>query len=207
MGRRVTVITPSLASRGRLLAAAQQSVAAQTVAVAHLIDADDRRPVAEKRNRLMRQATTEWVAFLDDDDLLDQDHIETLLGHDADVIVPHCRFIGPPLPPVACCAGYYNRPYDRDDLRQHGIFPITVLARREAILDVGGFGDGLYEDWDLWNAMADAGARFEVVPEVTWSYRRTGGGRSRPRRWRQREVLAAALRRIRAVNPAPGPRT
>lgn len=195
--RAVSVITPSIPSRRELLVEARRSVADQTVPVHHLIDDHPDRPVAEKRNRLIRAADTEWVAFLDDDDLLDSIHVETLLGHDADVVVPFCRFSGPPLAPVNCCAGYYNRPYDRDDLRQHGIFPITVLARRDAILGAGGFGDGIYEDWDLWNAMADAGATFEVVPTVTWTYRRTGAGRSRPRLWRQREILSQVLRRIR----------
>ena len=88
----VTVITPSMPSRERFLAEAMASVAAQTVPVAHLIIVDEGRSVAEKRNALVEAADTEWVAFLDDDDLLDPHHIETLLGHDADVVIPYCRF-------------------------------------------------------------------------------------------------------------------
>ena len=151
-------------------------MAAQSVHVKHLIDDDPATPVGAKRNGLMASSSAEWVAFLDDDDLLDPHHIATLLEGEADVIVPHCRFIGPPLP-----LGFYNRPYDRKDLREHGIFPITVLARREAVLDAGGFGEGRYEDWDLWNVMADAGASFEVIPLITWTYRTNGPGRSRPK--------------------------
>lgn len=198
----MTIITPSVPSRRDLLAEATESVAAQTVAVQHLIDDDPKRSVADKRNRMISAASTDWVAFLDDDDILDPIHVETLLGGEADVVIPHCRFLGPPLPAIDCCPGYYNRPFDREDLRQHGIFPITVLARREAILGAGGFGDGKYEDWDLWNAMADAGATFEVVPVVTWTYRRTGMGRSRRRLWRQAELLSAAIRRVRSVPPS-----
>lgn len=162
----VTVITASLPHRHGLLAEAVASVVAQTRPVAHLIGIDAGQGVAEVRNALVRAANTEWVAFLDDDDLLDLHHVETLLGHDADVVIPHCRFDGPALP-----EGYCNRPYDRGALRRHGIFPITVLARREAVLDAGGFPTVGWDDWGLWNAMADAGCRFEVVPEVTWTYR------------------------------------
>jgi glycosyltransferase involved in cell wall biosynthesis len=165
----VTAITASLPDRTSLLAEAMATVTAQTVATSHLVGVDASRGVAEVRNDLVRATRTDWVAFLDDDDLLDPNHVELLLGCGAnlDVVIPHCRFDGPPLP-----NGYCNRPFDRADLKRHGIFPITVLARREAILDAGGFPtQGRYEDWELWNAMADAGCRFEVIPETTWTYR------------------------------------
>lgn len=164
----VTVITASLPHRADLLAEAIGSVAAQTHPVEHLISVAAMRSVADARNGLVQGAGTEWVAFLDDDDLLDPGHIETLLGHAgaADVVIPHCRFDGPALPD-----GYCNRPYDREALRAHGIFPVTVLARRRAVLGAGGFARQGWDDWALWNAMADAGCRFEVVPEITWTYR------------------------------------
>lgn len=164
----VSIITASLPQRAPLLAEAVGSVVAQTLPCAHLIGIDAGNGVADVRNRLVAAADTEWVAFLDDDDILDPDHVETLLDHSgrADVIIPHCRFVGPPLP-----VGYCNRPYDRAALRAHGIFPITVLARRQAVLDAGGFPTEGWDDWLLWNAMADAGAEFLVVPKVTWTYR------------------------------------
>ena len=175
----VAVITPSLPRRHRLLAEAISSVAAQTIPVEHLIYSDEILSVSEKRNRLIQCAGTEWVAFLDDDDLLDVRHIETLLEHasNADVVIPHCRFQGPPLPSPACCEGFVNRPFNHADLKDHGIFAITVLARRQSILDVGGFPSGDLEDWRLWKTLANAGARFEVGPEVTWTYRTSGSDR------------------------------
>lgn len=166
----VAVITPSIPARRRLLAQAEESVRRQTVRVdAHLIDRRRRVPVATKRNNLLTATKAEWVAFLDDDDLLDPDHLETLLDRDADVVVPYCRFDGPPLPP-----GHYNRPFDAQTLREHAIFPITVIARREVVLDAGGFPNRHCEDYWLWRAMLDAGATFEVVPKVTWTYRTAG---------------------------------
>lgn len=168
MSSEVTIVTASLPQRRTLLAEAMATVNAQTVPVAHLVGVDAGSGVAEVRNRLVATAGTEWVAFLDDDDLLDPDHVEILLEHSdqADVVISHCRFDGPELP-----AGYCNRPFDRAELRKHGIFPITVLARRQAVLGAGGFALKGWDDWVLWNAMADAGCRFEVVPRVTWTYR------------------------------------
>lgn len=168
----VTVITPSLPERSSMLAEAMQSVAGQTLQpAAHLIAVDwQGGQHAALRTALVRSALTEWVAFLDDDDLFDVGHLGILLSaarRGADVVIPHCRFDGPPLPPQ-----YYNQPFDRETLRQRGIFPITVLARRLAILAAGGFRtEDRYEDWSLWNRMADDGARFVVVPRVTWTYR------------------------------------
>jgi hypothetical protein len=155
-----------------VLAEAMATVAWQTMPpVAHLIGVDHgARGPAAVRNELLTGVTTEWVAFLDDDDLLDASHIEILHGvahrADATVVVSYCRFAGTPIPPRYC-----NRPYDREALRRHGIFPITVLVKTEAIRRAGCFGDERYEDWALWNRMADQGAFFLTVPEETWTYR------------------------------------
>lgn len=200
----VTVITASLPHRNDLLEQARQSVADQTLGpVRHLVDVDPDVSVAVSRNRLLERVVTEWVAFLDDDDLLDPHHIETLLVRarqgDVDVVASYCRFDGPPLPTPACCTGFCNRPFVLEDLRSHGIFPITVLARRQALADAGDFRlEDTWEDWSLWNRMADLGSRFVTLPDVTWTYvtahaedRRTthiSNGTSRPLRSRSRRV-------------------
>ena len=168
----VTVVTPSLPSRSDLLGEAMASVAAQTLSAPHLIAVDHRgEGPAPLRNRLLAATGTKWVAFLDDDDLLDPCHLEELVlageRAAADVVIPWCRFEGGSIP-----VGYYNVPYDRATLRRHGIFPITVLAKTTAILAGGGFRpEDRYEDWSLWNRMADQGRFFLTVNRVTWTYR------------------------------------
>lgn len=175
----VTVITPSLPERHLLLAEAMASVAAQTVApAAHLVGIDhSHRGPAAVRQELVEAASTEWVVFLDDDDLLDPEFIATLLPiadrWTLEVVIPFCRFDGPPLP-----ARYYNQSFDRAALADHGIFPITVLARRQSIIAAGGFDPAdRYEDWSLWNRMVDRGCRFDTCRLPLWTYRTGHAGR------------------------------
>lgn len=167
----IAIITPSRPDRGEMLAELVECVRNQTLQPSsHLIGVDhDQLGPAVVRNKLIYQTSAEWLAFVDDDDLIDPDHLERLYTHSGgcDVVIPYCRFDGPPLP-----LRYHNRPYDRRVLRKHGIFPITVLARREAVVLAGGFPtDARYEDWVLWNTMADMGYRFQTIPYITWSYR------------------------------------
>lgn len=173
----VTVITPTVPERAIFLGECIASVFSQTVTpVSHLIGMDlSRRGPAMVRSDLIAAATTHWVAFLDDDDLLDPDHLEVLVAASAghDVVGSYCRFDGPPLPDKYC-----NRRFDLRVLRQHGCFPITVLARRQAIIDADGFRpDDRYEDWSLWNRVADNGGTFLIVPRETWTYRTAHAGR------------------------------
>jgi glycosyltransferase involved in cell wall biosynthesis len=173
-----TVITPTIPQRRLVLLDALASVEAQSLPpVEHLIAVDSGYPrnalgPSVLRQQMLCSAVTTWVAFLDDDDTLDAHHAETMLmaiaeNPNADLVYTWCRFDGPPLPEI-----YYNNHYDREALRERGIFPVTVFARREAMLDSGGFSHAdTYEDWSLWNRMADAGANFVCVPEITWTYR------------------------------------
>lgn len=169
----VTVLTPTIAGREALLADAVRSVAAQTVPARHLIEVDvAREGPAAVRNRLLEAATTDRVAFLDDDDTLDACHLERLLAVDAEIIYSYCRFEGrDPLSNV-------NRPFNARRLhRGPNFIPVTVVADRKALLAAGGF-HGRFEDWELWKAVDRAGGRIACVAEVTWSYRFLGANRT-----------------------------
>jgi len=166
----VTLITPSLPERAGALAELQASVNRQTVPPdVHLVAVDHAHAgPAAIRNQLLDAVRSDWVAFVDDDDLLDPHHLETLLAHTdtADVVYPNLRCDGPPLP-----AKHWPGPFDRARLRRTGCFPITVLARTSTLRGAGGFPDARYEDWALWNRIADQGGRFSYVDEITWTYR------------------------------------
>lgn len=168
----VTVVTPTLPERGDLLARCVAGVAAQTVEPAeHLIGVDWARTGhgARIRNRLIRAATTEYVALCDDDDWWLPHHLETLLGaaSEADVVVAFYELEDhrgePPWNARHSC--------DPADFEwTNWTHPSAMLLRREAVLDLGGFPDPtpeLWDDWGLWQRLYRAGARFACVHEVT----------------------------------------
>lgn len=173
----ISVVTPSVPERAPFLAEARASVAAQScrVPVTHLVLLDRRhRGAAIARNKLLEQVETEWVAFLDDDDLFDRDHLQSLLdlahATDSDVTWSWCRCISERAISIP-------RPtaFDPEALRDRNYIPVTVLARTAAVRAAGGFSKrDRFEDWHLWLRMLDNGARFAVVPRVTWTYRLMG---------------------------------
>jgi hypothetical protein len=184
----VTVLIPTIPSRKMFLAGALKSVRDQTYQpVDVLVEEDvDREGPAAVRNRLLARAETDWVAFLDDDDWLLPHHLHTLVvaqqESGADLVWPWFQVEGGTDPFPA----HRGRQWNPADPHQ---IPITVLARRDAILDVGGFrsipegpvdGDGnrAGEDFQLWLDMSAAGHQFRHTPEITWMWRHWRGNTS-----------------------------
>lgn len=179
------IITPSLPERAELMVEACESVKQQTVACAHHVYLDHARiGPALIRNTIMERVSCEYVGFLDDDDLLDPEHVELLLaaldadqnGEPADLAFSWYRSEGAPETP---------RVTEWDDwaygtmLGGRNLIPVTVMARRHAILNAGGFRpDDRYEDYKLWMRMLANGCRFTVVPLETWTYRMHGDNRT-----------------------------
>ena len=181
----VTVVIPTVTGRARLLGAAVASVAAQTCPpeATHVTHDVRREGPAAARNRGVQAASTTWVAFLDDDDVMLPGHLQTLLEHadDGDVIYTRGEIVGRD----GWDPQRFPFPYYR--MRRVNSLPVTVLARRQLVLDVGGFPDHQvapngYEDWGLWLRLMDAGATFVGVDVVTWQYRFDADRRQRS--WR-----------------------
>ena len=174
----VTVITPTIKGRELALVDALHSVRQQTVAAEHVVILDDKRKgPAWARNKGIREATTEWVAFLDDDDVLLPNHLETLLKHSkhADIVYS--------LPTAEGRDDWHPQHFCNMDRIEHtNWIPVTVLARRKVLLDVGGFPGNTeppdFEDWALWRKLHKAGYRFKCVHQFTWIYRFKQGSRS-----------------------------
>lgn len=170
----VSVITAALPSRLVMLAEAQSTVAAQTVEPAeHLVALDYARDgTGTVKTRLAAAARGEWVATLDDDDLLDKHHLETLTkAACGDVVYSWCRVDG-----SEHLNGSVNQAFDPDRLRGGNYIPATALIRRDLVADLGGWRRSAdvpsgFEDWDFWLRALDAGAVFQCVPTVTWTYR------------------------------------
>lgn len=170
----VGVAIPTIPPRSGLLSRALQSVLTQTHPVDHISIAVDntKEGAGATRNRAKNALTTDYIAFLDDDDELLPQHIEVLLGHieyhQADVAFSWFEVIGgtDPFP--------NNRWVEFNPQTPHA-FGITALVRREVAqsldfeppstqLRVGG------EDWTWWITLAANGAKFVNTSDITWRY-------------------------------------
>lgn len=168
----ITVVTPTIPERHDMLCELGACINAQTVPPADwLVGIDhDRRGPAVVVNELVAQAATEWVFRCDDDDLFDPDHFETItagLGDDWDIVYTWPR-VDPPgwigekglqviMPPQT--------------LRDANWIASAAAVRRSLWDRLGGYRDVHNEDHDLWKRALEAGARFRLIPQVTWTYR------------------------------------
>jgi len=168
----ITVAIPSIPSRRHLLLEAIASVDAQTVQPATiLVRVDDPGDgfgfahLANQRNALLRAVETEWVATLDDDDLLDPDYLATMGAQldGVDVAYGQCR------------GREHTRSstFDPDLLARENYICGVAVVRTSMALRVGGWPeDGTAEDWGMWKRIHAAGGRFSCVDRELWSHRR-----------------------------------
>lgn len=186
----ITVLVPTIYPRVHLLERALRSVEAQTYRAASVLLAvdRDREGAAATRNKALEKVSTDWVAFLDDDDELYPNHLRLLArfvwATSVDVAYPGYDCTGQDK--VNC----FGVPFNAQFLRQTNYIPVTVLARTDKIRAVGGFqphpdenGDPC-EDWGLWLAMVDQGAKFGHLQAKTWLWHNDQETtRGRPDRW------------------------
>lgn len=187
----VAVCITAIPHRVELQAEALASVLLQTRTPDEIhvsIDVDG-RGAAWNRNRAWRAASTEWVAFLDDDDVMFPQHLQVLLDHsaDADLVYPWFELREGVDPLFAPENGQLRTPLGlafNDELKreietERNFIPITVLVRRSFLEKVGGFPQPgtpewphqTCEDWGCWKKLLAADARFVHAPERTWRWR------------------------------------
>jgi glycosyltransferase involved in cell wall biosynthesis len=161
-----------------------QAVEAIASPIVRLLHEDQRGP-GPARNRGIAEATSEWIAFIDADDLWAPNHLEVLAG----VIArhPHGALVGagfrwatlpvlaPPADPTAVTAP--SRVIDfLEGANCDLVWTSAVAARRGAIIAAGGFADfQAGEDYDLWIRLALLGD-FAVSSAQTAVYVRGPGG-------------------------------
>lgn len=166
-----------------------------------------RRGRAGAANAGVEAATGSLVGFLDDDDLVEPEHLATLVGllgasgvraayTDAAVGVYELdehgwRQIERRLP--------YSRDFDPDLLLLDNYIPLhTLLVERELLRAAGPFDHDLpfFEDWDLLIRLA-ALAPFQHLAAVTCEYRHfRGGGHVLGERPRERPDFLAMKQRV-----------
>jgi glycosyltransferase involved in cell wall biosynthesis len=124
-----------------------------------------RQGVSAARNRGVSEATTEWVAFCDDDDLWSPDKLSRQLASARSLgrcwVYAGCVLVNaeleirggsPPLPPESL----------RTELFRYNAVPAgasNVVVRKTTLERVGGFDPSLTHlpDWDLWLRLARDG--------------------------------------------------
>lgn len=193
----ITVVVPTIPPRKRMLARAVASVMDQTFpahAIAVPVDVE-KQGAAVNRQRGLEMVTTDWVAFLDDDDYFYPEHLEKLMAcaqeNDSDYVFSWYDVEGGTDPR----AEEFGRPWDDANPRQT---TITTLVRTELAHDVGGFlhddetleslthVDRLYhgEDWLFTSRILEAGGRITHLPEKTWCWSHHGSNTSGlPKNW------------------------
>lgn len=191
----VTVIVPHIPTRIVELERALASVWRQTHQPDAVIVQTDNRRVgsALTRNRaLCYNLSTNWVAFLDDDDELLPNHLEVLLSRAArdlpGVVYSGCRVVdrfGFEVPQREEW-GRFGQEFNADLLRRRSYIPVTslvsVYVAQKAFFEAPAGSD--YDDWGFYLRALDNGARFVHVPEVTWIWHHHGHNTSgRPDRW------------------------
>lgn len=199
----VTVVIPTIPIRQAWLGRAFTSVEQQTLnefADVHIVTSMDneREGAARTRQRGLERVTTDWVAFLDDDDEMMPEHLEKLLLHaiteKADYVYSWFMIkdgADREQPSWDPFPGQFGKPWDPDNPVQT---TITTLVRTELALAVGfdTVPDGVIgidghrrgEDFRFTLGCQVAGGKISHLPERTWWWHHHGANTSgMPDRW------------------------
>lgn len=192
----VAVCIPTIPPRKDLLDRALTSVMHQTHQPDQIIVQvdEDGDGAAVTRNRAWRQAETDVVALLDDDDELLPDHLAVCLAMltlwEADLVFPWFELVGwsdatdeRPDPLATRWHGQLVHPLgvpfgpeQEAHYRLHAYIPITTVVRKAALERSGGYPTPGTPDWPMpdcedWGGhlrLLDTGARFVHAPKRTW---------------------------------------
>jgi glycosyltransferase involved in cell wall biosynthesis len=151
------------------------------------------------RNVAIKNATGDWIAFLDDDDRWLEGKLAAqvtfLTHHPCDVVGSDAirsdgtRYFGP--------RGGVTLPSASQLEATNPLILSSVLARRDTILVAGGFDEDRFSrsvaDYSLWLRMADVGARFGVINAPLISYDDHPNDRLSDA-WLQTQLALTALR-------------
>jgi glycosyltransferase involved in cell wall biosynthesis len=139
--------------------------------------------VSAARNRGVREAQGDWIAFLDSDDMWEPNHLQALADGQAQSgaeVVFACAKGFSDTDPSVSSRTWGWRFQSTDEILRYlikgcHILPSALMMRRQVFLDSGLFDEEPAiqhaEDLDLWLRLAANGTRFHLVRELTCLYR------------------------------------
>lgn len=135
--------------------------------------------VVEALNAGLKEAKTEFVVAFGADDIALPGYLQHMLalGVYADVVYPAMTLINEDLTVALGDAPAY--PFCPLRLMQNNYVAGPSLVRRSKALEVGGYRNVEFEDWDLWVRLLRAGARFKPAERARLLYRQVEGSRRR----------------------------
>jgi glycosyltransferase involved in cell wall biosynthesis/SAM-dependent methyltransferase len=131
------------------------------------------------RNAGARAARSEYLMFLDCDDLLDPGAVEKLCWTLS--ANPRLAFVYSGVRHFGEIDAVCYDEFDPFRLRKENYLAVTCALRRDVFFELGGFDEslrGACEDYDLWLRLADAGHRGQLFREPLFQYRRHSAGRT-----------------------------
>lgn len=157
------------------------------------------RGVATTLNDLIDATDSEFVARMDADDLVLPGRFRSQLGaiaDGADAVFTTVVTWGSGLPGVPRPSGIAPEDFGLHLLLTNPVAHSTLLARRSAIVDAGGYRAIPTEDYDLWLRMATGGARLRRLALPGLAYRVhpgqvTASAEWRRASWENAEIAAA----------------
>lgn len=171
------------------------------------------RTLAEARNNAARAASTDYLLFVDADDLVDQHYVKAMDDAISATLACPCLF-------QPATRGLHPDGHLDDEpvllqptrLIDRNYLVIGTVMPRDRFLGVGGFDEYEWcEDWELFIRLTLAGAVVQPVPEAVYivsvsdgrnSDRAAAGRCYREIRARHREAWAEHERRLAVTPPA-----
>lgn len=155
--------------------------------------------IGPARNAAARQATGEWLLFLDADDELEDGYVSHMIEAACTKGRPEPALLQPS---VCYVRKGHKGPVTlipEKDLSSDNYLVIGTVLRRSLFTQVGGFNDYPhgFEDWSLWAKCWKAGARVFPVPQAVY-YAHINPQSKHRTMWRDRKTQVATHLRVQA---------
>jgi glycosyltransferase involved in cell wall biosynthesis len=145
----------------------------------------ENRGLSAARNRGIHQAGGDWIALLDADDIWSPRKLEVqcaTIARVPDAVLAYTAHSTLRAGKIVWTSEVPDEDQILQALRERCPFqPSSVLVRRDAVLEAGGFEESMRsgpEDWDLWIRLMRRGGRFAGISEPLLTYRQVPSGLS-----------------------------